>query len=307
MTKRLMLWTLILTLILSGCAKAANTETAVTTESTTETQTEAITDTDTDEETVVEDDLMAASGTTLIIATTTSTRDSGLLDAILPDFQEKTGVEPQVIAVGTGQALQMGVDGEADVLLVHAKSSEEAFVENGDGLERFDVMYNDFVIVGPVGDPDGIASNSVEAGLKAIYDNQYRFVSRGDDSGTHKKEKSLWESYELVPEGDWYISAGKGMGDCLQMASELQAYTMTDRATYLALRDNLELDIIIEGDDGLFNQYGVIAVNPDKSELINAEGAQVFIKWLLSDETQALIGEYGKDTFGQALFTPNAK
>jgi len=246
-------------------------------------------------------------GASIIIATTTSTRDSGLLDAILPNFQEKTGIEPKVIAVGTGKALQMGVDGEADVLLVHAKASEEAFVAAGDGVERFDVMYNDFVIVGPVGDPNDLAGNKVEACLTAINNNQYPFVSRGDDSGTHKKEQAFWGQYDIMPEGDWYISAGKGMGDVLQMASELEAYTMTDRATYLALKDNLSLDIIVEGDDQLFNQYGVIAVNPDKNDYINAEGAEAFIDWILSDETQALIATYGIDQYGQPLFTPNAK
>jgi tungstate transport system substrate-binding protein len=246
-------------------------------------------------------------GQSIMIATTTSTRDSGLLDAILPHFQETTGIEPKVIAVGTGKALQMGVDGEADVLLVHAKASEEAFVANGDGVERFDVMYNDFVIVGPMGDPDGLAGNSVEVCLKAIMDNQYTFISRGDDSGTHKKELAFWKQYDLTPEGDWYISAGKGMGDVLQMASELEAYTMTDRATYLALKDNLSLDIIVEGDNQLFNQYGVIAVNPDKNEYINAEGAQAFIDWILSEEAQTLIEGYGIEQYGQPLFTPNAK
>jgi tungstate transport system substrate-binding protein len=295
-------------LALSGCAnttKTADTAAAsdTTAVETSDTQAEAAADT----ETTAEAESTGDQGTSIIIATTTSTRDSGLLDAILPDFQEKTGIEPQVIAVGTGKALQMGVDGEADVLLVHAKSSEEAFVANGDGLERFDVMYNDFVIVGPKGDPDGLAGDNVEAALKTIYEKQYPFVSRGDDSGTDKKEKAFWTSYGLTPEGDWYISAGKGMGDVLQMASELQAYTLTDRATYLALSGNLDLDIIVEGDVNLFNQYGVIAVNPNKSDLINAEGAQAFIDWILSDETQALIAEYGKDTYGQALFTPNAK
>jgi tungstate transport system substrate-binding protein len=299
MKNKLVLVLLVFMLILAGCSSTATETTAASTD---EATTVATTVEETEATTV-----SPAAGTSIIIATTTSTRDSGLLDAILPDFQAKTGIEPKVIAVGTGQALQMGVDGEADVLLVHAKASEEAFVANGDGLERFDVMYNDFIIVGPTGDPNGLAGNDVQAALTAIYDNQYPFVSRGDDSGTDKKEKAFWASYDLTPEGDWYISAGKGMGDVLQMASELQAYTLTDRATYLALRDNLDLDIIVEGDDNLFNQYGVIAVNPAKNDLINAEGAQAFIDWILSPETQALIGEYGVDTYGQALFTPNAK
>ena len=299
MKQRLFLGLVVFALILSGCSKASNAEVSTTQPTSSETTAET-----SSEEATTE---APFAGTSIIIATTTSTRDSGLLDEILPNFQETTGIEPQVIAVGTGQALQMGVDGEADVLLVHAKASEEAFVANGDGLERFDVMYNDFVVVGPKDDPNGLAGNDIEIAFNAIYDNQYPFVSRGDDSGTDKKEKGLWKNYELLPEGDWYISAGKGMGDCLQMANELQAYTLTDRATYLAMKDSLDLDIIVEGDAGLFNQYGVIAVNPDKSELINAEGAQAFIDWILSSETQALIGEYGKDVYGQALFTPNAK
>ncbi|MDK2865700.1 MAG: tungstate transport system substrate-binding protein [Clostridiales bacterium] len=306
MKNKLLLGLFIMVLVLSGCANTTKAAAESSTAETAPAVVEATAETpDASENQSTEENTSDASS--IIIATTTSTRDSGLLDAILPDFQAKTGIEPQVIAVGTGKALQMGVDGEADVLLVHAKSSEEAFVANGDGLERFDVMYNDFVIVGPKGDPDGLSGDNVEAALKSIYEKQLPFVSRGDDSGTHKKEKAFWESYALTPEGDWYISAGKGMGDVLQMASELQAYTMTDRATYLALRDHLELDIIVEGDSNLFNQYGVIAVNPNKSDLINAEGAQAFIDWILSDDTQALIAEYGKETFGQALFTPNAK
>jgi len=249
-------------------------------------------------------------GGSIILATTTSTQDSGLLDYLLPFFQEETGIEVKVVAVGTGKAIQMGVDGEADVLLAHAKSSEEKFVAEGHGIERFDVMYNDFVIVGPKEDPNKLselANKDVAIGFKAISDNGYIFVSRGDDSGTHKKELSVWKAVDITPEGDWYVSAGKGMGDVLQMTNEMQGYTLTDRATYLAMQDTLDLGIVIEGDENLLNQYGVIAVNPEKNEMINHEGANTFITWLLSDETQALIGEFGKDKYGQALFTPNAK
>lgn len=246
----------------------------------------------------------------IILATTTSTQNSGLLDYILPKFEEETGIVVKVVAVGTGKALQMGRDGDADVLLVHAKSSEEEFVEEGYGLERKDVMYNDFIIVGPKEDRIKLnekVPNDVINGYKLIAENKALFVSRGDDSGTHKKEKAIWEKLGIKPEGDWYISAGKGMGDVLIMASEKQAYTMTDRATYLNLRDNLDLEILLEKDPLLFNQYGVIAVNPNKNENINSEGAKIFIDWLLSDETQRIIGEYGKDRFGMPLFTPNAK
>jgi tungstate transport system substrate-binding protein len=249
-------------------------------------------------------------GQTLILSTTTSTQDSGLLDFILPDFKAKTGAEVKVVAVGSGAAIQMGVDGEADVLLVHAKADEEKFVAEGHGLKRYAVMYNDFVVVGPSDDPAGLKgatfANAGEA-LAQILDNDASFVSRGDDSGTHKKENSLWKLVNITPEGSAYVSAGKGMGDVLQMASELEAYTLTDRATYLSMKDNLELEIVTEGLEGLLNPYGVIAVNPEKSNLINAEAAQAFIEWIISDETQALIGEYGVDKYGAPLFFPDAE
>lgn len=250
-------------------------------------------------------------GDTLLLVTTTSTRDSGLFDAILEDFTVKTDVEVKVITVGTGKALQMGRDGEADVLLVHAKASEEEFVAEGYGTERFDVMYNDFVIVGPPEDPAGLkygAVADVVAAMALIDAAGSQFLSRGDDSGTNKKEISLWESAEIAPEGKaYYVSTGKGMGDTLMMASEMQGYTITDRATYLNMKDKTELVILCEGDELLFNQYGVIPVNPDKSDLINHPEAIAFVEWLLSDGTQAMIGEYGVDRFGSPLFTPNAK
>lgn len=245
----------------------------------------------------------------IILSTTTSTQDSGLLDSILPDFTEKTGIKVKVVAVGTGQALRNGEDGEADVLLVHAKKDEEKFVEEGHGLERFDVMYNDFVILGPKEDPAGIKENpsDVIAALKKISESQATFVSRADDSGTHKKELALWQQAGIEPSGDWYKEAGQGMGDTIQMAEEMQGYTLSDRATYLSMKDDLDLQILVEGDENLFNQYGVIAVNPEKNDQINGEGAQDFIDWILSDETQELIGEYGKEEYGEPLFTPNAK
>lgn len=245
----------------------------------------------------------------IILSTTTSTENSGLLAFILPDFTEKTGIDVKVVAVGTGKALQMGRDGEADVLLVHAKPSEEEFVAEGHGVERFDVMYNDFVIIGPETDPADLASSSAEivSSFKKIAATESTFVSRGDDSGTHKKEKSLWTAAELTPEGEYYVSAGKGMGDVIQMADELQAYTMSDRATYLSMSEKIDLQIVVEGDPILFNQYGVIAVNPDKNDQINHDGANAFIEWLLSDETQEMISGFGVEEFGQPLFVPNAK
>lgn len=245
----------------------------------------------------------------IILSTTTSTENSGLLAYILPDFTEKTGIEVKVVAVGTGKALQMGRDGEADVLLVHAKPSEEEFVADGHGIERFDVMYNDFVIIGPDADPADLRSSGTEVvpSFEKIAKQEATFVSRGDDSGTHKKEKSLWAAADITPEGDYYVSAGKGMGDVIQMAEELQAYTMSDRATYLSMSENIDLKVVVEGDPILFNQYGVIAVNPDKNDQINHAGANAFIEWLLSAETQEMISGFGVEKFGQPLFVPNAK
>ena len=244
----------------------------------------------------------------IILATTTSTQDSGLLDVILPDFVAKSGVEVDVIAVGTGQALQLGKDGNADVLLVHARASEDAFMEEGHGVRREDVMYNDFVIVGPASDPAGIQGGSdAAAALTAIAEAEASFVSRGDESGTHTKEKSLWTAAGIEPAGDWYISAGQGMGDVLTMADEMEAYTLTDRATYLAMRlGGLDLEIVVEGDPVLFNPYGVIAVNPDKNANIKVDLANEFIDWLVSLPTQELISEYGVAEFGAPLFTPDS-
>ena len=250
----------------------------------------------------------APQGGILILATTTSTQDSGLLDAILPDFEAKSGVSVDVIAVGTGQALQLGVDGNADVLLVHARAREDAFMDAGDGVRREEVMYNDFVIVGPASDPAGImgkgtASHAFEIISQAVAP----FVSRGDDSGTHTKEKAVWAEVGVEPSGDWYIAAGQGMGAVLTMAAEEQAYTLSDRATYLAMKgEGLDLEIVVEGDPVLFNPYGVMAVNPDKNAEINNELANQFIDWLISVETQELISTFGVDKYGSPLFTPDS-
>lgn len=246
----------------------------------------------------------------IILSTTTSTENSGLLDAILPIFTEDTGISVKVVAVGTGQAIKMGEDGDADVLLAHAKASEEKFVEEGHGIERFDVMYNDFVLVGPADDPMNLSTDAPSDILKAfslIHENNGTFISRGDDSGTHKMELALWQELNIETTGKEYISAGQGMGAVLQMADELMGYTLTDRATYLSMMDKLDLDIIVEGDVKLFNQYGIIAVNPNKNDKINKEGAEAFINWMLSEKGQNLIGEFGKDLYGQSLFIPNAK
>ena len=247
------------------------------------------------------------SKTDVVLATTTSTQDSGLLDVLEPKFEEAyPQYNLQIIAVGTGEALKLGETKDADVLLVHAKADEEKFVAAGYGIERRDVMYNDFIIVGPAADPSGVkGSADTTAAMVAIASGKAPFVSRADDSGTNKKELKLWAAASVVPTatGDWYVQTGQGMGDTLKIASEKQAYTLTDRATYLSLKDSLDLEISFEGDKGLFNQYGVIVVKGAKNE----QGGQAFFDWILSADTQKFIGEFGVDTYAQALFTPNAK
>ncbi|WP_420641649.1 substrate-binding domain-containing protein [Candidatus Leptofilum sp.] len=253
----------------------------------------------------------------LRLATTTSTEDSGLLEAILPDFEEQHNARVDVVAVGTGQAIALGEAGDADVILVHARSREDAFVADGHGIERADVMYNDFIIVGPTDDPAGIQGVELASeALTAIAESESTFASRGDDSGTHSKERSLWEAagLSLDPEGDWYKSLGQGMGDTLRFANESGAYTMTDRGTFLSQQDNLpNLAIMVGGnsidenvDLSLYNPYGVIPVNPDKGN-INNDLANDFVAWLTSVDVQAVIAEYGIDTFGQPLFYPDSQ
>ena len=245
----------------------------------------------------------------LLIATTTSTEDTGLLDYLQPLFKEATGYDLQWTAVGTGEALKMGEDGQVDIVLVHAKASEEEFVANGWGVERFPVMYNDFVVVGPAEPLE--KTDDVAAFFGAISDQQLPFVSRGDDSGTDKKEKKIWEGLGIDPAANPnYIESGQGMGATLTMANEKEAYCLSDRGTWLKQSMDSEndytLEIICEGGKELLNQYGVIAINPEKYPEVNNEAANAFIEWITSDEVQKLIGEYGVDTYGQALFTPNA-
>jgi tungstate transport system substrate-binding protein len=244
----------------------------------------------------------------IILATTTSTEDSGLLEFILPDFEQLTGVTVDVIAVGTGQAITLGEDGNADVLLVHARSREQAFMDAGHGVRREDVMYNDFVILGPESDPAGIAGMADAAQAMAkIAEAQAVFISRGDDSGTHAKELSIWKTAGIEPAGDWYISSGLGMGEVLTMANEQLAYTLSDRATYLArTQEGIELKIVVEGDPVLFNPYGVIAVNPDKNPAIRLDLANQFIDWIISLPVQEKIASYGLAAFGQSLFVPDS-
>jgi len=253
--------------------------------------------------------LEAASGEEgrLLLATTTSTEDSGLLDYILPDFEEKYNATVDVVAVGTGQALELGANGDADVVLVHARAREDEFVAEGNGTQRYDVMYNDYVIVGPADDPARIQGmTDAAAALAQLASEEALFVSRGDDSGTHTKELSIWAAAEIEPSGDWYQSAGQGMGEVLTITAEQQGYTLSDRATYATRKAaGLELEILVEGDPVLFNPYGVIPVNPEKHPSVNAELAQAFADWITSLETQELIAGY--EVEGQALFTPDSE
>ena len=259
----------------------------------------------------------AKSNQTIILATTTSTKDTGLLDELLPAFTKKTGITVKPVAVGTGEALKMGERGDADVLLVHARASEDEFMAKGFGKVRKDVMHNDFVLIGPAADPAG-AKGAADAAaafekirLYAMLSSQWPsnnpFVSRGDDSGTHKKELKIWEQAGIKPEGNWYTSTGQGMAQTIIIANEKQGYTLADRGTYLVQKDNLDLVVLTEKSKDLLNPYGVIAVNPDKFPKVNYDGAMEFIDFLISDEGRKLIGEFGKDKFGQALFVPDAK
>ena len=245
---------------------------------------------------------------TLILATTTSTQDSGLLDVLVPMFQEQTGYTVQTVAVGSGEAMKMGEEGNADVLLVHAPSSEVAFMDAGSGKDRFLVMHNDFIIVGPAADPAGIKGMATaKEAFAAIHNAGAPFITRGDDSGTHKKELALWKSAEVDPAGQaWYIETGQGMGASMIVASEKEAYILTDRATYLANKDNYQLEILVEGDTGLLNVYHVITVNPDKWPKANYEGALAFCNFMIDPATQAVIGPFGGDRFGAPLFFPDA-
>lgn len=249
----------------------------------------------------------AAESKDVILSTTTSTADSGLLDVLIPLFEKKTGFRVKTISVGTGQALAMGEKGEADVLLVHAPASEKKLVDSGVAINYQLVMHNDFIIVGPAADPAKIKGKTAADAYKAIDASGAVFVSRGDDSGTHKKELSLWKEANVVPTGKpWYQESGQGMGATILMASEKGGYTLTDRATYLAQKANVRLEILSEGDKPLLNIYHVMQVNPEKFSKVNASGAKAFVEFIIAPETQKVIGEFGKDKYGASLFFPDA-
>lgn len=250
----------------------------------------------------------AASKPFIIVQSTTSTQNSGLLDAILPEFSEQSGIDVRVVAVGTGQAIKNASNGDGDVLLVHSRASEEKFVADGFGVERFNVMYNDFVLVGPPEDPAGInGGKDIVAALQSIAKTRSPFASRGDDSGTHKAELRLWKEAQVEPEaesGTWYRETGSGMGATLNVGTGMSAYILTDRATWIAFGNKGNYGIAIEGDPKLFNQYGVILVSPDKYPSVKAEEGQQFINWLIGQDGQSAIANYRID--GQQLFFPNA-
>jgi tungstate transport system substrate-binding protein len=247
-------------------------------------------------------------GKEIILATTTSTQDTGLLDVLVPRFKEESGYKVKVIAVGSGEALSMADRGDADAVLAHAPSSEQELVDKGTVVNRQLVMHNDFVIVGPANDPAGIKGmeSAVEA-LTTIADQKVSFISRGDDSGTDKLEKSLWKKAGLDPQGQgWYEESGQGMGATLQITSQRGAYTISDRGTYLSQSSNLELEVLVEGDPALLNIYHVMQVNPEQFSRVNGKGGQAFVEFMVSKETQDIISNFGVDKYGRPLFIADA-
>ncbi len=242
----------------------------------------------------------------IVVASTTSTQDSGLFGYLLPIFKAKTNIDVKVIAQGTGQALDTARRGDADVVFVHAKAQEEKFVTEGFGVKRFDVMYNDFVLIGPKRDPAGVRGMDVAAALKMIQAKAAPFVSRGDRSGTHAAELALWKQADIdiaTVKGPWYREIGQGMGAALNTAGAMNAYVLSDRGTWISFKNHGDLDIVVEGDKRLFNQYGIMLVNPEKFSSVKKELGQIFINWLTSPEGQAAIAGYKID--GQQLFFPN--
>ena len=248
-----------------------------------------------------------AASKTVILATTTSTQDSGLLDVLVPAFEKESSFQIKTISVGSGQAMKMGEKGEADVLLVHSPDAEKKFMTDGFGSTRRLVMHNDFIIVGPATDPAKIRGATAAEALKRIAQNGTVFASRGDNSGTHAKEKGLWKAAGITPEGQkWYQQTGLGMGQTLNVAAEKKGYTLTDRATYLSLKKGLGLEILVEGDGKLLNIYHVIELNTVKWPKVNAQGGKAFADFMVTKKTQDIIRTFGVDKFGAPLFFPDA-
>jgi tungstate transport system substrate-binding protein len=248
-----------------------------------------------------------AGSTDLILATTTSTQDSGLLDVLVPAFEKATGYNVKTVAVGSGAALKLGEEGNADVLMVHSPAAEKTFMDGGFGINRQLLMHNMFLVVGPPADPAAINGMTKAAdAFTKIADTKSTFVSRGDGSGTETKEKAIWKAAGITPSGDWYIQTGQGMGPTLQVASEKKGYTLTDKATWLASKANLDLQAMVEADPVLLNIYHMIQVNPDKWPKVNAAGAAAFSEFVLSPEGQKIIGDFGVDKYGEQLFVPDA-
>lgn len=235
----------------------------------------------------------------LLLATTTSVRDSGLLDYILPTFEKESGIHVKYVAVGTGRALKMGVDGEVDALLVHARASELKFMEEGNGKDRIEFMHNYFVLVGP---KDQTKFTGLKDALTKVSTEKYTFVSRGDDSGTNKKELQLWAENNIKPTSPWYLESGSGMGATLNIASEKKGYSLTDIATFLHMQDKLNLEIKVNSDESLKNIYSVITINPNKNDKINYKNAKIFMNWITSDKTKKLISTFGIKDYNKQLF-----
>jgi tungstate transport system substrate-binding protein len=256
-----------------------------------------------------DDDERAGGGTqlsTIVLATTTSTQDSGLLDELIPAFERDTGVQVKTVAVGSGAAIEMGRRGEADVVLAHSPAAERKLVQTGVTGERRPVMHNDFVIVGPPDDPAGVRGAAAPRALAQVARREATFVSRGDESGTHAKELALWEHARSEPAGDWYVESGQGMGETLRIASERGGYTVADRGTYLSQRGTLDLEVLVEGDDPLLNPYHVIPVTGRAGQRVNEAGGRSFARWVAAPEAQRMIAAFGRERFGQPLFTPDA-
>jgi len=247
---------------------------------------------------------------TLLLATTTSTENSGLLDVLIPIFEEETDINVKTIAVGSGAALRMGSRGDVDVLLVHSEEAEKLFMQKRYGLDRHFVMYNDFILVGPAEDPAGIREmNDVVEALNKIAQSGSKFISRGDSSGTHVRERLLWSYTKIqsLSDEDWYIESGQGMGATLTITKETGAYTLSDRGTWLAMMNGDHLPLLMEGDVEMLNRYHIITVNPELNKAVNINGAKQFRDFLLKSSVQKIIGEYGIEKYGQSLFTPNTK